>query len=71
MFWEGRPTGQAVPFIIGRHVQHQVPQAQSPTPPPSPGVDYLGPVQAEPDDHLLGQIAYRDLPSSTSQERRS
>jgi hypothetical protein len=28
VFWEGRPVGQAIPFIIGRHVQRQVPQPQ-------------------------------------------
>jgi putative transposase len=31
VFWEGRPVGHAVLFIIGRHVHHQVPQAQPPT----------------------------------------
>ncbi len=36
VFWEGRPVGQAIPFIVGRHVHHQVPQAQSPGPPPPP-----------------------------------
>ena len=30
---------------------------------PSTGVDYLGLVLAEHDEHLLGQIAYRDLPT--------
>ena len=72
VFWDGRPVGQAIPFIIGRHVHRQVPQAL-PTPPRATGVDYLGLVQAEHDDHLLGQIAYRDLPRTTtiSQEPRS
>jgi putative transposase len=67
VFWEGRPVGQAIPFIVGRHVHHQVPQAQPSGPPLSTGVDYLGLVQAEYDDHLLGQIAYRDLPSTLDQ----
>ena len=71
VFWEGRPVGQAIPFIIGRHVHRQVPQALPPAPSPSTGVDYLGLVQAEHDDHLLGQIAYRDLPRTTSQDQRS
>jgi len=70
VFWEGRPVGQAVPFIIGRHVHHQVPQAQSPTPPSSTGVDYLGLVVAEHDRQVLGQIAYRDLPRA-AQETQS
>ncbi len=72
VFWDGGPVGQAIPFIIGRHVHRQVPQAQLPAPPPSTGVDYLGLVQAEHDAHLLGQIAYRDLPRSVAaQEPRS
>ena len=61
----------AIPFIVGRHVHRQVPQAQPPAPPPSTGIDYLGLVVAEHDDHLLGQIAYRDLPRATGQDRRS
>ncbi len=67
VFWEGRPVGQAIPFIVGRHVHHQVPQAQPPGPPASTGVDYLGLVLAEHDEHLLGQIAYRDLPRAQDQ----
>jgi hypothetical protein len=38
---------------------------------PSARIDYLGLVQADHDEQLLGQIAYRDLPRGTSQERRS
>lgn len=71
VFWDGRPVGQAIPFIIGRHVHHQVPQAQRIALPPATGVDYLGLVVAEHDDHLLGQIAYRNLPRTASQEQRS
>ncbi len=70
VFWDGRPVGQGIPFIIGRHVHRQVPQAVPPNPPPSTGIDYLGLVQAEHDEHLLGQIAYRDLPRTTSQDQR-
>jgi putative transposase len=66
VFWEGRPVGQAIPFIIGRHVHRQVPQALPTAPLPATGVDYLGLVQAEHDEHLLGQIAYRDLPRTTT-----
>jgi putative transposase len=62
VFWEGRPVGEAIPFIVGRHVHRQVPQAQPPAPPPSTGIDYLGLVAAEHDRQVLGQIAYRDLP---------
>ena len=73
VFWDGRPVGQAIPFIIGRHVHRQVPQALPTAPPPATGVDYLGLVQATHDDQLLGQIAYRDLPGTTTvgQEPRS
>jgi putative transposase len=73
VFWDGRPVGQAIPFVIGRHVHRQVPQALPPSPPLSTGVDYLGLVQVEHDDHLLGQIAYRDLPRTTtvSQDSRA
>jgi hypothetical protein len=67
VFWEGRAVGQAIPFIIGRHVHRQIPQAQPPAPAPSTGVDYLGLVIAEHDDQLLGQIAYRDLPRAQDQ----
>jgi putative transposase len=42
VYWEGHPAGQAIPFILGRHVHRQVPQAQLPTPPAPTGVDYLG-----------------------------
>ncbi len=71
VFWEGRPVGQAIPFIIGRHVHRQVPQAQPTPPPPSTGVDYLGLIVAEHDQQLLGQIAYRDLPRTTAQDQPS
>ena len=70
VFWEGRPVGVAVPFVIGRHVHHQVPQAQPPTSLPSTGVDYLGMVLAAHEEQLLEQIAYRDLPSSASEVQR-
>ena len=62
VYWEGHPAGQAIPFILGRHVHRQVPQAQPPTPPPSTGVDYLGLVLAAHDAETLGQLAFRDLP---------
>ena len=67
VFWEGRPVGQAIPFIIGRHVHRQGPQAQPSAQLPSTGVDYLGLVVADHDRQLLGQIAYRDLPSSAQE----
>ena len=62
VYWEGHPAGQAIPFILGRHVHRQVPQAQPPSPPPPTGVDYLGIVLAAHDVEMLGQLAFRDLP---------
>jgi putative transposase len=67
VFWEGRPVGQAIPFIVGQHVHRQVPQAQPPAPRPSTGVDYLGLVAAEHDQQMLGQIAYRDVPRAAQE----
>jgi putative transposase len=61
VYWEGHPAGQAIPFILGRHVHRQVPQAQPPTPPAPTGVDYLGIVLAAHDAETLGQLAFRDL----------
>ena len=62
VYWEGHPAGQAIPFILGRHVHRQVPQALPPTPPTPTGVDYLGLVLAAHDAETLGQLAFRDLP---------
>jgi putative transposase len=61
VYWEGHPAGQAIPFILARHVHRQVPQAQPPNPPPPTGVDYLGIVLAAHDAETLGQLAFRDL----------
>ena len=62
VYWEGHPAGQAIPFILGRHVHRQVPQALPPAPPAPTGVDYLGLVLAAHDAETLGQLAFRDLP---------
>jgi putative transposase len=40
VFLDGRPAGQAVPFITRRHVHRAVPQAARPDPDPT-GIDYL------------------------------
>lgn len=58
---ERRSFGAAVPFVIGRHVHRQVPQAAPPPPPAPTGVDYLGLVEAQHDADTLGRLAYRDL----------
>jgi putative transposase len=46
---DGKPAGQAVPFLIGRHVHRAVPQAARPEP-AATGIDYLGLVAAAHDD---------------------
>ena len=72
MYWEGHPAGTATPFILGRHVHRQVPQAQPPVPPAPTGVDYLGLVLAAHDAETLGQLSFRDLPvlpSGTDSQR--
>ena len=46
---DGRPAGQAVPFVIGRHVHRAVPQAARPEP-AATGIDYLGLVAAAHDE---------------------
>lgn len=66
VYWEGRAVGQAVPFIIGRHVRRQVPPPLPSSPPPSTGVDYLGLVLANHTEQVLGEIAFRDLPTSST-----
>lgn len=68
VYYEGQPAGGAVPYLIGRHVQRQVP---SPTPPPAApatGVDYLGLVLAAHEAETLGEIAFRDLPVTPREE---
>jgi putative transposase len=69
VFWEGQPVGSAVPFVVRRHVHHQVPP-DPPAPAPPTGVDYLGMVLAAHDAEVLGQIAFRDLPGAHWEERR-
>jgi putative transposase len=45
VFLDGRPAGQAVPFVTRRHVHRAVPQATRPDPAPT-GIDYLNMVAA-------------------------
>jgi len=45
VFLDGRPAGQAVPFVTRRHVHRAVPQAARPDPAPT-GIDYLNMVAA-------------------------
>ena len=66
-YWEGRPFGGAVPFVIGRHVQRQVPPPTPPPAAPATGVDYLGLVLAAHEAETLGEIAFRDLPAAPAE----
>ena len=68
VYFEGRPFGSAVPYVIGRHVHRQVPPTLPPTAPPPTGVDYLGLVLAAHEEQTLGEIAFRDLPDSWSDD---
>ena len=45
VFFEGKPAGVAIPFVIGRHTHKRVPQA-APAIPEATGIDYLGMVAA-------------------------
>ena len=69
VYWEGRAFGGAVPFVIGRHVQRQVPPSSHPPSTAEPtGVDYLGLVLAAHEEQTLGKIAFRDLPAVSPEE---
>jgi hypothetical protein len=46
---DGKPAGQAIPFVTRRHVHRAVPQAIRPEP-AATGIDYLGLVAAAHDD---------------------
>ena len=61
--------GQAVPFVLGRHVHRQVPQTVAAESnlavTPTTGVDYLGLVLAKHEAEHFGSIAFRDLASAS------
>ena len=71
VYWEGRPFGSAVPFVIGRHVQRQIPPSPPPSTAPATCVDYLGLVLAAHEEQTLGKIAFRDLPAAPTEETES
>lgn len=61
----GEVIGQAVPFVISRHVHPAVPQAEPARDDhdDGPGIDYLGLVRlAEDRAQGAGQIAYKEVP---------
>jgi putative transposase len=60
VYFEGRPAGAAIPFVIGRHVAKAVPQAFPSVPEPT-GVDYLGLVAAAHDAEIVGSISYAHM----------
>jgi putative transposase len=54
--WQGRPAGQAIPHIIGRHA-HPKARPEQPAPPaPATGIDYLTLLDTAHDTHLAGAV---------------
>ena len=52
--WQGRPAGQAIPHVIGRHA-HPKARPEQPAPPaPATGIDYIGLIDAAHDTRLAG-----------------
>jgi transposase InsO family protein len=69
VFFEGRPAGRAVPFVIGRHTHRSVPQATRPEP-EATGIDYLELV-AEAHDEATGtgsKVDFSQLASFEGQD---
>lgn len=60
VWWNGRPFGTAVPFVLGRHVQRQIPPT-APAPAELAGIDYLGLVEQQHLRDTIGRVDYRDL----------
>ena len=52
--WQGRPAGQAIPHVIGRHA-HPKARPEQPVPAaPATGIDYIGLIDAAHDTRLAG-----------------
>jgi putative transposase len=52
--WQGRPAGQAIPHVIGRHA-HPKARPEQPAPPARPtGIDYIGLLDTGHDTRLAG-----------------
>jgi putative transposase len=62
VYYEGRPVGLALPYVIGRHTHPAVPQAAPPAPQHT-GIDYLGLVATAHDEEAGAgeKIAFRRL----------
>jgi len=60
VYLDGLSAGDAVPFVVGRHVHPAVPQAARP-PAQLTGIDYLGLVAVQHAEQTLGPIAFRQL----------
>jgi putative transposase len=52
--WQGRPAGQAIPHVIGRHAHPKARPEQPAPPPPATGIDYMGLIDAAHDERLAG-----------------
>ena len=61
--WQGRPAGQAIPHIIGRH-SHPKARPEQPAPPaPATGIDYIGLLDTAHDSRLAAAISFAGLTS--------
>ena len=62
--WQGKPAGQAIPHVIGRHA-HPKARPEQPAPPaPVTGIDYIGLIDAAHDTRLAGAaISFAGLTS--------
>jgi putative transposase len=60
VYFEGKPMGAAVPFVISAHTHPQVAKPAT-TPAPPTGIDYLGMVLAASEGAAAGRIDYRLL----------
>ncbi|HEY5356689.1 MAG TPA: DDE-type integrase/transposase/recombinase [Streptosporangiaceae bacterium] len=52
--WQGRPAGQAIPHVIGRHARPRARPEQPVPPAPATGIDYLALIDAARDTRLAG-----------------
>jgi putative transposase len=60
--WRGRPMGQAVPHVIGRHVHAKARPDDTTAPEPAPtGIDYLHLVEAQHTAELADRVQYAQL----------